>query len=44
MAIFKPKMTEGGGNKFTAQVGGKDPSKLDSIISNLQKILSEHYK
>ena len=34
----------GGGNKFTAQVGGKDPSKLDSIISNLQKILSEHYK
>tara|TARA_B100000959_G_scaffold285477_1_gene360346 strand:+ start:4432 stop:7161 length:2730 start_codon:yes stop_codon:yes gene_type:complete len=34
----------GGGNKFTAQVGGKDPSKLDSIISNLQKILSKHYK
>jgi alanyl-tRNA synthetase len=34
----------GGGNKFTAQVGGKDPSKLDSIISNLNKILSEHYK
>ena len=34
----------GGGNAFTAQVGGKDPSKLDSTISNLQKILSEHYK
>ena len=27
----------GGGNAFTAQVGGKDASKVDSTISNLQK-------